>query len=153
VLGLVNRTAVLPKLSAGETADLLGSSIRIHAPGFNGLGKRNDELAKQLRRAYSRKALKALEGPASALGGLPTVEMEDVLAGLRFSADRAGLLMCGDPAVGLGVVLREDTNLSRVEGMDPVLTALRQKEELRALVAFALSDDYFRLRQRCGLAI
>jgi tetratricopeptide (TPR) repeat protein len=153
VLGLLNKTAVLAKLSANEAADLLGSSIRIHAPGFNGLGKRNDELTKQLKRAYSRKALKALEGPASALAEAPRVDLEDALTALRFSADRAGLLMCGDPAVGLGVLLREDSNFSRVEGMDPVLTALRQKEELRSLVAFALSDDFFRLRQRCGLAI
>ena len=32
VLGLLNKTAVLSKLSPGETADLFGNSVRIHAP-------------------------------------------------------------------------------------------------------------------------
>jgi hypothetical protein len=61
--------------------------------------------------------------------------------------------MCGDPSVGLGVVLREDANYSRVESTDPVLQALRSDEDLRSLLAFALSDDYFRLRTRLGLSI
>src|SRR5439155_1508613 len=153
VLGLVNKTAVMSKLSGGETGDVLGGSIRIHAPGFNGLGRKNDELVKSLKRAYSRKALKQLEGPAAALAGAAKIDLDDIVQGMRFSADRAGLLMCGDPSVGLGVVLREDSNFSRVETTEPVLQALRSREDLRNLMTFGLSDDFFRLRTRIGLAI
>ncbi|HEY8212320.1 MAG TPA: tetratricopeptide repeat protein [Myxococcaceae bacterium] len=153
VLGLVNKTAVVGKLSVAELADVLGSSVRIHSPNFNALGRRNDELVKTLRKAYSRKALKALEGPAASLAGANRLDLEEILVGLRQSADRAGLLMCGDPAVGLGVLLREDANFSRVDSTDPVLQALRSKEDLRNLLSFALSDDYFRLRTRMGMSI
>lgn len=153
VLGLVNKTAVVGKLTVSELADVLGASVRIHSPNFNGLGRKNEELVKSLRKAYSRKALKQLEGPAAALAGASRLDLEEILLGLRQSADRAGLLMCGDPSVGLGVVLREDANYSRVETTDPVLQALRSDEDLRSLLTFSLSDDYFRLRTRVGLAI
>ncbi|MCI0673995.1 MAG: Adventurous gliding motility protein K, partial [Myxococcaceae bacterium] len=56
VLGLLDRTAVLSKLSVNETADLLGAAVRIHHPDFAGLGRKNEELTKQLRRAASRKS-------------------------------------------------------------------------------------------------
>jgi hypothetical protein len=153
VLGLVNKTAVLGKLAPAEVADVLGASVRIHSPNFNGLGRRNEELVKALRKAYSRKAIKALESPAAALAGATRLDLEEIMQGLRLSADRAGLLMCGDPTVGLGVVLREDAAFSRVETMDPVLQALRAKDDLRQLVSFALTDEYFRLRTRIGLAL
>jgi cellulose synthase operon protein C len=65
------------------------------------------------------------------------------------------MLMCGDIAVGLGLVLREDPSManSKLDTADPVLQALKQREDLRDLMAFSLSDDYFRLRQRLGLSL
>jgi hypothetical protein len=155
VLGLLNKTAVLSKLSQGETADLFGNSIRIFAPQFSALGRRNEEAVKQLKKAYSRKALKALETPAMALGDAPKVDLKQMTAGLALSADRAGMLMCGDIAVGLGLVLREDPSMAstKVDTADPVIQALKQRDDLRDLMAFSLSDDFFRLRQRLGLAL
>jgi hypothetical protein len=155
VLGLLNKTAVLSKLSQGETADLFGSSIRIFAPQFSALGRKNEETVKQLKKAYSRKALKALETPALALGDAQKVDLKPMTAGLALSADRAGMLMCGDIAVGLGLVLREDPSMAntKVDTADPVVQALKQRDDLRDLMAFSLSDDFFRLRQRLGLAL
>ena len=71
VLGLLDRMAVLGKLSASEAADMLGNTVRIHRPEFMGLGRRNDDLSKQLKRAASRKALKALEEPALSVASGP----------------------------------------------------------------------------------
>ncbi|HZN92897.1 MAG TPA: tetratricopeptide repeat protein, partial [Myxococcales bacterium] len=153
VMGLVNRTAVLAKLAPAELADVLGNSVRIHSPGFNGLGRRNEEMVKTLKKAYSRKALKALEAPAGALAGASRLDLEETVHALRQSADRAGMVMCGDPSVGLGVLLREDSSFSRVESTDMLLQALRARDDLRNLLAFSLSDDYFRLRTRVGLSI
>jgi cellulose synthase operon protein C len=155
VLGLLNKTAVISKLSQGETVDLFGNSIRIHAPQFTALGRKNDEMTKQLRKAYSRKALKALEAPALALADSTKVNVQGLVQALSLSADRAGMLMCGDVAVGLGLVLREDPAMagSRVDSADPVFAALKQRDDLRDLLAFTLSDDYFRLRQRLKLAL
>ncbi|MCP3144521.1 tetratricopeptide repeat protein [Pyxidicoccus xibeiensis] len=154
-LGLLNKAAVLEKLSQGETADLFGSSIRIHAPQFTALGRRNDETVKQLRKAYSRKALKALETPAMAMGDVQKVELAQWLDALDYSADRAGMLMCGDVAVGLGMVLREDPNFAgaRLDTAEPVLQAVREGERLRMLLAFSFTDDFFRLRQRLGMSL
>ncbi len=154
VLGLLNKTAVLTKLSQGETADLFGNSVRIFAPQFP-LGRKNEEMVKQLRKAYSRKALKQLEPSALAIGSEQKVDLKKLTEGLSLSADRAGMLMCGDVSVGLGLVLREDPTLanSKVDTADPVLQALKQREDLKDLLAFSLSDDYFRLRQRLGLAL
>jgi hypothetical protein len=155
VLGLLNKTAVLSKLSQGETADLFGNSIRISAPQFAALGRKNDDMVKQLRKAYSRKALKLLEAPAQAIKDEPRVELKQMTEGLALSADRAGMLMCGDIAVGLGLVLREDPSLvnSKVDTADPVIQALRQRSDLRDLMGFSLSDDFFRLRQRLSLGL
>ena len=141
-LGLLNKTAVLAKLSQGETADLFGNSVRIHAPQFTALGRRNDEPVKQLRKAYSRKALKALEMPAMALGERAEGGPGDAgWTRCDYSADRAGLLMCGDVAVGLGMVLREDPNFAgaRLDSPEPVLQAVRERaSDLRTLLALSL---------------
>jgi len=158
VLGLLNKTAVLSKLSRGETADLFGNSVRIFAPQFTALGRgdrNNEEAVKQYRRAYSRKALKALEPAALELGPQSKVDLEPVLEGLGYSADRAGLLMCGDVAVGLNLVLREDPNFAttRPENAEPLLQALRERTDLRQLLAYVLSDEFLRLRQRLGLSL
>ncbi|MCY1014199.1 tetratricopeptide repeat protein [Pyxidicoccus sp. MSG2] len=154
-LGLLNKTAVLEKLSQGETADLFGNSIRIHAPQFTTLGRRNDESVKQLRKAYSRKALKALEIPAMAVGELQKVDLPMWLDALDYSADRAGHLICGDVSVGLSMVLREDPNFAgaRLDSPEPVLQAIREGERLRTLLAWSFTDDFFRLRQRLGLSL
>lgn len=155
VMGLLNKTAVLSKLSQGETADLFGNSIRIHAQQFAALGRKNDEQIKQLRKAFSRKALKALESPAFSLGATQEVDLKPMTEGLNLSADRAGMLMCGDIAVGLGLVLREDPSMAstKVDTTDPMMQALKQREDLQDLLAFSLSDDFFRLRQRLGVAL
>jgi tetratricopeptide (TPR) repeat protein len=154
-LGLLNKAAVLEKLSQGETADLIGNSIRIHSPQFTTLGRRNEESVKQLRKAYSRKALKALEIPASAVGELQKVDLPTWLDALDYSADRAGHLICGDVSVGLSMVLREDPNFAgaRLDSPEPVLQAIREGERLRTLLAWSFTDDFFRLRQRLGLSL
>ncbi|WNG46847.1 tetratricopeptide repeat protein [Archangium minus] len=155
VLGLMNKTAVLTKLSRGETADLFGNSVRIYAPQFTALGRNNEELVRQYRRAYSRKALKALEPAALELGPQSKVELAPVLEGLSYSADRAGMLMCGDVSVGLTMVLREDPNFAtaRVDQAEPLLQAVRERTDIQQVLAYILTDDFLRLRQRLGLAI
>jgi hypothetical protein len=155
VLGLLNRAAVLSKLSVNETADLLGNTVRIHVPAFSALGRRSDEQTKALRRAASRRALKALEEPAHSLQDVGPIQMEPLLSALQYSADRAGLLMCGDAQVAMTMVLREDPAFahSRVEGREQLEQAVRERADLQVLMAFALSEEHFRLRTRLGLSL
>jgi hypothetical protein len=154
-MGLFNKTAVLSKLSRGETQDLFGNSVRIFAPQFTALGRNNEELVKQYRRAYSRKALKALEPAALELGPQSKVELAPMLEGLALSADRAGALLCGDVSVGLSLVLKEDPNFAtaRLDHTEPLLQALRERADLQQLLSYVLSDDFLRLRQRLGLSL
>lgn len=155
VMGLLNKTAVLTKLSRGETVDLFGNSVRIYAPQFTALGRNNEEMVKQYRRAYSRKALKALEPAALELGPVSKVDLEPVLEGLSYSADRAGVLMCGDVSVGLTMVLREDPHFAtaRIDNAEPLLQALRERADLQQVLSYILTDDFLRLRQRLGLSV
>ncbi len=71
------------------------------------------------------------------------------------AADRAGLLVCGDVAAGMTMLLRDEPNFSaiRSENTDIALEALRRRVDVRELFAFALSDDFFRLRQKIGLSV
>lgn len=155
VFGLFNKAAVLRRLDAAELANLFGNAIRIHQGAWTGLGSRSEEATKQLRKACSRKALKALEGPAAAAAKAPPLDVEGFAAGMALSANRAGLLVCGDVAAGLSALLREDPSLSgvRPEGVEPVLLAVRQRADLRDLINYALSEDFFRLRQKLGMAV
>lgn len=152
VFALFNKSAIVAKLSQGEAADLFGNSIRIHAPNFNALGRKNDEQSKQLRKAYSRKALKALEGPAAQLASAQSLDLGRMLDALAWSADRLALLMCGDPAVALNLLLKEDgANLpNTTEG---VVQAIQRRPDVRELIVYALSDDFFRMRSKLGLAL
>ncbi|MBX7114804.1 MAG: tetratricopeptide repeat protein [Myxococcaceae bacterium] len=153
-LGLLDKTAVLRKLSVGETADLLGNSIRIHQPHFTGLGKKNDDASKALRKAYSRKALRALEEPAAQLANLKDLALPAFLEGISLSADRAGLALSGDITSSLATMLKDDSaGGTRADTPEAIRYAVSQRHEVRELMAFALSDDFFKLRQRLGFAL
>ena len=154
-LGLVDRAAIARKLSTGEFADVLGNSVRIHQPTWLGLGRRNDEQAKNLRKAYSRKTLKQLEEPAAAMATAGQVAIEPFLQGLQYSMDRAGLLVCADVLAGLGLVFREESppNTPKAESFEVVEKLLALRPDVRELMAFSLSDDFFRLRQRLGVSL
>jgi tetratricopeptide (TPR) repeat protein len=155
-LGVADKLAIIRKLSPGELADLLGNSVRIHQPTFEGLGRRNEEQTKQLRRAYSRKALKLLEEPADAVTSSQNkVAIEPLVQGLMFTADRAGLVASADIAGALGVMLREEAgpNQPKADTTEAIISAVVQRPDVRELMAFAISDDFFRLRQRVGLSL
>ncbi|MGQ0505481.1 MAG: tetratricopeptide repeat protein, partial [Myxococcaceae bacterium] len=154
VHGLLVKTAVLFRLTSRDRAKLFGSAVRVGDPQFTGLGPRDDAQEKQLRKVLSRKAIKGLEQLAPLLRR--DVDVDRTVAGLACSADRAGLLIAGDLLMGLNMLMRQDpgfTGVVRGEGSQQVLHAVRTREDIKELLAFALSDDLFRLRQTVGLAV
>ena len=155
IFGLLNRTALLSRLNLEETANFLGAAVRVVVPSFAGLGKPSEELLRTLRKTLSRRALRALGPAARAVAASPTHDLGATLSGLSAAANRAGLLMAADPAVALQLVLREDPAVSvpRTEMGDPLFQAVRERSDLRSLMLFALSDDFFRLRREVGLAL
>jgi hypothetical protein len=153
-IGLLDKTAALRKISAGEAADLIGNSVRIHLPDWNGLGRRNEDHTKALRKAYSRRAIKLLEEPGEAVAHMTNWSLDAVLEGFELSADRAGLLLAADVHAGLAMMMKDDiAPTSRVDTPETVAAAIQQRKDLRELLLFAMSDDFFRLRQRLGLAL
>src|SRR5262249_5185459 len=64
VFALLERTTLAGKLPESQLADLLGDCIRLVVPDFDGLGHRDEERRSTLRKMFSRKTLRALEGPA-----------------------------------------------------------------------------------------
>jgi hypothetical protein len=154
-IGLHDKSAVLKRIPIAEAADLFGNSVRIHHPAFEGIGRRNDEQSKQLRKAYSRKSLKVLEEPAMAVTTTPGLDVASTVEGLAFSSDRAGLLLVGDVAAGLALLAREDlpAGVARPETPEALVAAIQSRRDMREAIAFTLSDDFFRLRQRIGLSL
>ena len=154
-MGLYDKTAILRKLAPGELADLLGNSVRIHQPVFEGLGRKSEEQSKALRRAYSRKSLRLLEEPAASSLPLNKVVIEPIVQGLMFAADRAGLVVSADPTAGLNLILREEVpaNQPRPESAEAIAHAVNARADLKELMTFAITDDFFRLRQRVGVSL
>jgi tetratricopeptide (TPR) repeat protein len=151
-----NRSSLANRLARGELAKLLGNCVRIHHPGYKGLGAGTEDEVKQLRKALSRKVLKALEAPTQALATGPALELSDVQAmvvALSAAGDRTGLLFCADPAVAVGMMLRDEGAPSQVKDGTGNLALIRQRPEVQALIQFALSDEFALLRREVGPAV
>lgn len=154
-MGLSDKAALLRKLAPAELADVLGNSVRIHQPNFDGLGRKNEDQSKQLRRAYSRKSLRLLEEPAAAALSLSKVTIEPIVQAMMFAADRAGLVVSADPTAGLNLILKEEVpgNGPKPETPEAISAAVHGRADLRELMTFAITDDFFRLRQRVGVSL
>lgn len=152
---LADKAALLKRFSVAEAADWLGNSVRIHKPQFQGLGKPSEEASKQLRKWYSRKALKQLEEPADAVAQGGPHDAAALVDGIGYSADRAGLTFAGDVAAGLAMLLREELSPGqpKADTTEALTKAVGERKELRELVLYAVSDDLFRLRQRLGFSL
>jgi golgin subfamily B member 1 len=69
--------------------------------------------------------------------------------------NRTGLILCGDLATAAEIVVRDEGGLSAEEAASP--EAIRRlattNEPLRELLRFAISEDYFALREKLGTAL
>ena len=69
--------------------------------------------------------------------------------------NRVGLLLCGDLATAARLVMREGGFSGNGEGTETadLRELARRHEPLRELLRFAVSDNYFALRERLGTAV
>jgi tetratricopeptide (TPR) repeat protein len=148
-----NKTAAAHKLRKAELADLIGAAIRISAPDFRFLGQSTGELTKQLAKSVSRKARKGLENAVRELDTQVAPELDRWLNGLNFSSDRAGLLVSGDLFGALTLALRDDASTTVDRATMEPNAAIRHRARLEQLVSFALSDEYFQLREQARVAV
>ncbi len=152
---LRNKMPIAYRFDNTRLADLLGNAIRVVVPDFNRLGKPDADLTKRLRKAMSGKAIRALEQVAPELLSAKNLDISAWMQAAGWSADRAGLLLSGDIASALQVLLREDPALGgmRLDTTDQILTAMRKRRDMFELVAFVTSDDHYKLRSRLRLAL
>jgi len=75
------------------------------------------------------------------------------VSGLNFSSDRAGLLVSGDLCGALTLALRDDAISTADRATMEPLAAIRNRPRIEQLVSFALSDEYFQLREQAGVAL
>ncbi len=116
------------------------------------LGTTEDDLALRVGRGLGRRARRALEGPARALlGAKQEPDAEGWRAAAARTADRAGLVLCGDVPTAVHLLLRDATGRA-LEGSEAI-TAAATRAEVRALLSFAASEAHFALRQRLRVAI
>ncbi|HEX8907608.1 MAG TPA: hypothetical protein VF805_00310, partial [Anaeromyxobacteraceae bacterium] len=145
------RSALALRLPSPALRDLLAATIRLVAPDDASLGVPPEVLARAVGRAVPRKIRKALEELVHALTASGAPDVREWQAALAASADRVGLLLCGDVPAALGLVLGESGPVPA--GPAALAAAARQRAPLRELLLFAASDDHFQLRQRLGLAV
>jgi hypothetical protein len=111
-----------------------------------------EELAAKLKKNVPYKVSKRLVELFQELGSTSwsSVRWRTVV---HQTGNRAGLLLCGDLRTAARFVLAERDNGGALETPPQELFALaRDHEPFRDLVRFALSDDYFTLREKIGTA-
>jgi len=147
------RNALAEHLGPGRLGEFLAAAVRQVDPSWAGTGEPGERLVGQVARVIPRRLRRPLEELAPLLVGT----RPDLLAwyaGMSSSANRTGLLLAGDVAAALLVAMRDGAPPPpRPEGAAAVQEAVRARPDLRALLAFAASEDHFRLRQRLRLAI
>ncbi len=144
---LRSRSCLGRSLPARTLVAWAGAAARVGVGGAT-----DDEMTRQLARALPRRARKALEPAARALlGAVPPPDPATWIEGAARTADRLGLLLCGDVPTAIEVLLREVPD----RPADPALAlaAAAARADIRALLAFAASDVHFALRQRLRVAI
>jgi tetratricopeptide (TPR) repeat protein len=116
------------------------------------LGAPEDDLSRLLARSLSRRARRALESPARALlAANPPPDPDGWRAAAARTADRVGLVLCGDPTAALDLLLKDGATPPRTREEQIALATARP--DVRSLLAFAVSDAHFALRQRLRVAI
>jgi tetratricopeptide (TPR) repeat protein len=147
------RNAALLRLRPDDVAAAVGAAIRLVEPAFAGAGAPDPALERRLSRALSRKAARALVEPARlAAGSRGPFVPEAPIGGAARSADRAGLLLAGDPGAALGLLLADGT-AGRPETAAAIAAAGRGRPDAAELLRFAVSEEHLRLRVRLGLAL
>jgi cellulose synthase operon protein C len=74
---------------------------------------------------------------------------------MEHTANRAGLLVCSDPAAAFAAIIKTDPRTKNIkyDDLGDPKTVWAGNEYVVELISFAVSDAYFRLRDRAGFAI
>jgi len=135
---LHEKSTVLERLSVSELATLFSAAAVV--AGARPPADVTEALAEQARtlgRLMGRKNRKALELEVSRFG-FETIDTVAFAVGTRATADRLGLLFCGDVEVAIGVLCGRTTGLTA--------ELIAADELAMELLRFALSEEFLVLR-------
>jgi tetratricopeptide (TPR) repeat protein len=143
-------------MPAPEFNQLLTSVLRALHPRHSrwraGEGGGANEQAARLKKALPYKVSKRLAGLFQEHENRPfsSARWRTVV---QETGNRAGLLMCGDLATAARVVLRETLTEPTQPTHELFLQHAAQPGPLRELIRYALSEDYFTLRETLGTSV
>ncbi len=149
---LRSRSALAEVVDEATLGDLLAAAVRQVVPDWSATGLPSEALVRQVGRALPRRVRKLLEPAARALAAGPDPDLPAWRAAAAGSADRAGLVLCGDVPTALDLLLRE-LPAGGPAVVAPARQAVRAHPRALALLAFAASEAHFTLRQRLRVAI
>jgi hypothetical protein len=138
----------LPTAREIETAlRAMRRALQLEPPAPGPEGPREDEtnaLAEELARAVPPQVLEPAAGAGRRwLDGRPKLDLAPWLAATDLSASRAGLILCDDLPTAARAAADDTASLS----------PLRPEQRVQQLVAYAVSEEYFAVRQCLGRAV
>jgi hypothetical protein len=144
----------LAALSPEELEAWIAAAIRVVVPGHAPAGPADDGRVRLLAKRLSRRARRALEEPARALAAGPaSPDLEAWRTAAAETADRAGLVLCGDLPAAAAVLVRGDAPRTAERPTPAPARPASSRADVLALVAFAATEEHFLLRQRLRVAI
>jgi hypothetical protein len=114
-----------------------------------------DELAARLKKNVPYKVSKRLVELFQELGSTSWSSVR-WRAVVNQTGNRAGLLLCGDLRAAAAILLRERPNAGATRELpaaDELRALASSYEPFRELIRFAISDEYFHLREKVGTAV
>ena len=83
------------------------------------------------------------------------LDVPPLIQAIHFTGDRAGLLYSGDVSSALTQLVHEDAAQAgaKLDTYEAVKAACFNRPDVRELMSFAISDDYFRLRAKLKLGL
>jgi tetratricopeptide (TPR) repeat protein len=146
------RSAVAETLGEEALGEAVAAAVRLAVPGWQGPWRPSEELGRRIARLLSRRARRALEQAARDLAAAAPPRLDAWRAAAAATADRTGLVLCGDVPAAVTLLARGGGASTPADG--PALLALVwETPAALALLAFAASEEHFTLRQRLRVAI
>ena len=147
-----SRRACGPSSSPSSSRNVLKAFHPRHARRRAATGDAAAEQAAKLKKNVPYKVSKRLVELFQELG---TTSWSSVRwrAVVHHTGNRAGLLLCGDLKTAARLVLKNGTADAPEPAPDELRALATSNEALRELLRFAISEDYFVLREKLGTAI
>lgn len=157
---LLGRVAARLRTRSGlaETADdaslgeAVAAAVRQVVPAWSISGAPSEELVRRVGKLTGRRIRKALDPAARALAEAAPPDLKAWRAASGATADRAGLVLCGDVPTAVSLLVRGGPGHTPADG-PALLAAVWEHPQALALLAFAASEAHFALRQKLRVAI